>query len=87
MARVLVPSLMRDLTAGRPVVSAEGDTVADVVASLDAAYPGFAARILHRGQLDPALVLIVEGRVAPLGLRTRLDDTSELRFVPAVGGG
>ncbi|MBC7234276.1 MAG: MoaD/ThiS family protein [Chloroflexi bacterium] len=87
MARVIIPSLMRDLTGGQAEVEAEGRTLAELVHNLDARYPGVAGRLLVGGQLDPALIAIVDGRPASLGLRARVERDSEVRFVPAVGGG
>ena len=43
---VRVPPVFRPLTSGQSTVSVEGGTVAQVLASLDAAYPGFSSKLL-----------------------------------------
>ena len=43
---VRVPPVFRPLTSGESTVSVEGATVAQVLASLDAAYPGFSEKLL-----------------------------------------
>jgi sulfur-carrier protein len=87
MANVLIPSLMRDLTGGEASVDGRGATVAEVLHDLDARYPGFAQRLLVGGDLDPALIVVVDDHPAPLGLSTRVRTDSRIRFLPAVGGG
>ena len=44
-AKVRVPTQLRTLTAGVAEVPVEGGTVADVLAALDAAHPGFRERL------------------------------------------
>ena len=87
MASVWVPSLMRDLTGGQEWVRGPGRTVDQVIESLDGPYPGFKDRLCGDGQLDPAYMVAVDGRIGPLGLRERVREESEIRFLPAVTGG
>ena len=87
MAIVWVPSLMRDLTGGQEWVRGPGRTVGQVIESLDDPYPGFKERLCEGGQLDPAYMVAVEGRIGTLGLRERVREESEIRFLPVVAGG
>lgn len=87
MAFIAVPSLMRDLTGGLATVAGRGTTVDEVVHDVDGRYPGFASRLCVRGELDPALMVVVDQRPAPLGLRARVNEDSVIRFLPFVGGG
>jgi hypothetical protein len=38
-------------------------------------------------QLDPALAVFVDGRVARLGLLAPVGNNSEIHFLPAIAGG
>jgi molybdopterin converting factor small subunit len=87
MATVWVPSLMRDLTDGRQTVDVPGETVGQVVAALDRLYPGIAARLCQGERLIPEVTAYVDGQVAPLGMGQRVGAESEVRFLPAMGGG
>jgi molybdopterin synthase sulfur carrier subunit len=87
MATVRIPSLMRDLTAGREQVDAPGKTVLEVIAALDAAYPGFKDRLCRGGKIDPAISVWIDGRIAPLGLMQAVGEHSEIQFLPVAAGG
>ena len=87
MATVWVPSLMRDLTAGQAEVVVEGRTVGAIVDALERACPGVGERLLDGGKLDPALHVLVDGRVALLGLSEPVAEKSEIQIVPAIAGG
>ncbi len=87
MATVRIPSLLRNLTGGRPEVEASGRTLRQVVDSLDASYPGFKSRILEDGALRPELSFAVDGETAELGLLQPVHETSEVLILPAMAGG
>jgi molybdopterin converting factor small subunit len=87
MATVWIPSLMRDLTAGRERVDAPGKTVSEVISALDAACPGFKERLFRGDGIDPAISVWVDGRIALLGLMQVVGEHSEIQFHPVVAGG
>ena len=87
MPTVWIPSLMRDLTGGQQSVPAEGFNVRQVIASLEAQYPGIRRRLLQGDQLRPNISVAVDGLVSPLGLLEPVSPESEVHFVPAVSGG
>jgi molybdopterin converting factor small subunit len=87
MAVVWIPSLLRDLTGGRPQVNVPGETVREVIAELEKAYPGIEARLCDGGQLRPHISVVVDGEVSKYRLRHRLTETSEVHFLPAISGG
>jgi molybdopterin synthase sulfur carrier subunit len=78
---------MRDLTGGQAQISAPGRTVGEVIAKLDEAFPGIKGRLCVGEQLDPALSVFVDGRVARLGLLAPVEKDSEIRFLSAIAGG
>lgn len=87
MARLHIPPLMRDLTDGQAQVEVPGRTVGEVIAALDAAYPGARARLCEGDALLPTLALWVDGRTARRGLAQPVQATSEIRFLPHIEGG
>ena len=87
MATVWIPSLMRDLTAGRAQVQISGRTVGEVICALDRAYPGIKDRLCRGQQLDPAVLVSVNDQIARRGLSQKVKEPCEIRFLPAVSGG
>ncbi|HEX2033559.1 MAG TPA: MoaD/ThiS family protein [Chloroflexota bacterium] len=87
MATVWIPSLMRELTGGQTTVTAAGTTVRQIVDNLEAAYPGIRERLCDGDRLHPSINVSVDGVVGRLGLRQPVGESSEVHFIPAVGGG
>jgi molybdopterin synthase sulfur carrier subunit len=85
--QVWIPSLHRDLTDGAEVVTVDGETVGDVVAQLDAHFPGMAARLCQDGRIRPYIAVSVDNEVTRRGLRQRLTKPSEIHFIPSLSGG
>jgi molybdopterin converting factor small subunit len=87
---VRVPTTLRTLTAGQSEVAVEGATVGDVLASLEAAHPGFAERILDdEGGLRRFVnVFVADDDVRFLeALATPVPDGETVSIIPAVAGG
>lgn len=87
MAMVWIPSMMRDITGGEDRMQIRGYTVAAVIDALEKAYPGFKERVLVQGRLAPGIMVTVDGKRALRGLEQPLDQQSEIRFIPIMGGG
>jgi len=87
VATVWVPSLMRGLTGGQESVEVLGQTVGQVIAALERAYPGLQARLCEGDRLNPTIVAHVDGKVARLGLSETVEEHSEIHFLPAIAGG
>ena len=84
---VFIPVQMRDLTHGLTQVAIDGDTLAAVVDALESRFPGIRARLCRGDSLAPGLQVAVDATVTTRGLRSRLQSTSEVHFLPAFGGG
>ena len=78
---------MRNLSAGRHRVEVEGATVRQVIENLDKQFPGMKERLMENGSLMPGISVIVDGQQSQLGLLERLEEASEVHFLPAIGGG
>ncbi len=87
MATVFIPSLMQNLTDGKPRVQIQGATVRQIIDNLDSEYPGVKARLVEDGRVKPNISVAVDGEVTPLGMLEKVSENSEVHFLPAIGGG
>ena len=89
MATVRIPTILRTYTGGEAEVTAEGATLGAVIASLDAQFPGIAARVLDDGGALRRFVNVYvnDDDVRFLdGLDTPTEGVS-ISIIPAVAGG
>ena len=87
---VRIPTPLRSLTKGSAEVQAKGDTVADLVESLEGQFPGLRARIMDEaGELRRFVnVYVNEEDVRFLdGKETVLKEGDQVAIVPAIAGG
>ena len=90
MPNVRIPTQLRELSGGTSEVSVDGDTVGDVLTSLDAAHPGFKNRLFDdSGKLRRFVnVFVADEDVRFLdGLDTKVAEGQTVSIVPAVAGG
>jgi molybdopterin converting factor small subunit len=90
MAKVLIPTSMRKLTAGQGTVVVPGGSFDELLANLEAQSPGMAEQLCGEGgRVRDYILVFVNGEQVQ---GARLDDTviaqgDEVQFVPAVAGG
>ncbi|HZP28244.1 MAG TPA: MoaD/ThiS family protein [Acidimicrobiia bacterium] len=87
---VRIPTQLRTLSGGASEVAVEGATVAEVLAALDTAHPGFGERLHDEsGNLRRFVnVFVADEDIRFLdGVATELKDGSVVSIVPAVAGG
>jgi molybdopterin converting factor small subunit len=85
--RVRIPTPLRSYTGESAEVEAEGATVAEVLADLDARYPGLRFRMVdEHGRLRPHMRVFV-GEEGTRDLDTPLDGVPELTIMQALSGG
>lgn len=84
----LSPRLQR-LTGGQQKVQVSGRTVRQLVDNLERAFPGLKAELYYEEEdiLMPGMAVIVDGETSQLGLLERVQEDSEVHFLPALGGG
>ena len=87
MATVWIPSLLRPLTGGLDRLIVPGRTAGEIIDALDRAHPGIKGRLCRDRELDPAIRILVDGRVALLGLQEPIGKESEVLFLPTISGG
>lgn len=87
---VRIPTILRPLAGGAAEVAVTGATLGEVIASLEAAYPGIGARVLDEsGKLRRFVNVYVNDddvRFAE-GLATATADGATVSIIPAVAGG
>lgn len=87
---VRIPTILRTYTAGSAQVTAEPGTLRDVIASLDASYPGIGGRIIDdAGNLRRFVNVYVgdEDVRFARGLDTPVPAGAHVSVIPAVAGG
>lgn len=87
MATVFVPTMLQAITQGVKQVEIPAANVRQVIDRLEELYPGIKARLVEGGQIRPNLAVAIDGEVARMGLLEKVGETSEVHFVPAIGGG
>jgi molybdopterin synthase sulfur carrier subunit len=89
MATVRIPTPLRTLTGGEDQVQAAGDTVKDVIETLEKNHPGIRERLLdEKGVRRFVNIYVGDEDIRFLdGLGTKLKTTDEISIVPAIAGG
>ena len=78
---------MQSLTDGKHRVEISGTTVRQIVDNLDAAFPGMKERLVENNQIKLNISVAVDGEVSPIGMLEKVGESSEVHFLPAIGGG
>jgi molybdopterin synthase sulfur carrier subunit len=78
---------MQELTDGKEKIDVEGNTIREVLNSLESIYPGFKQRICEGDQIRPNIAVYVDGALTREGMRQRVSAESEIHFLPAISGG
>ncbi len=90
MATVRIPTQLRTLSGGAAEVDVDGITAGEVLKALDAAHPGFAARLFDDGgalrRFVNVFVADEDVRFAD-GLDTTVEPGQTVSIIPAVAGG
>ncbi len=87
MATVFIPSLMQSLTNGEHRVEIEGATVRQIIDNLEASYPGMKERLVENNRVKSNISVAIDGEVTTLGMLGKVGESSEVHFLPAIGGG
>ncbi len=86
MPRVFIPTQLRDLTDGLSEIDLEGNTLREVVDAFEMRFPGVKGRLCEDNQLMPGLQVSID-HVSTRSMSVKVTPTSEVHFLPAIGGG
>jgi molybdopterin converting factor small subunit len=78
---------MQMISGGREQVRIAGATIRQVVNNLDKEYPGMKEELCDGDDINPGLAVIIDGETANLGMLERVNENSEIHFIPAMAGG
>jgi molybdopterin synthase sulfur carrier subunit len=87
MATVFIPAALRRLTAGREQTIASGRNVGQLIDDLDRQFPGFRKQLVEGDDLKPSIAVSIDGEIATGRLLEPVGESSEVHFLPALGGG
>ncbi|HEY6419525.1 MAG TPA: MoaD/ThiS family protein [Candidatus Binataceae bacterium] len=87
MAIAVIPALLRKLTNGHERVEVRGRNVGAIIADLDRKFPGIAVHLIDNGELKGSIAVSIDGEIGTGGLLEAVGESSEVHFLPALGGG
>ena len=87
MAKIFIPTMLQSLTAGVKQVDLDARNVRQIIERLEELYPGMKDRLVEDGEIRPNLAIVIDGDVAIMGMLEKVEENSEVHFVPAIGGG
>jgi molybdopterin synthase sulfur carrier subunit len=89
MPKVIIPTILRQFTDGQKYVEGTGETLADLLVSLETRHPGLSDRLVQGTELKKYVNVYVNDDDARLlgGLKTVLKRSDTITILPAVAGG
>ena len=87
MPVVWIPPSLRGLTGDMETLRVAGATVEEVIAQLDAQFPGIKDRLCEGASLRSGIAVVIDNQVSRAGLWQPVGAESEVHFVPAIAGG
>ena len=87
MPTAWIPTQLRELTQGQQIVPVTGATVREVIEDLERQFPGIKDRLCEGDKVRANISVVVDGHVALLKIREKLESDSEVHFVIAISGG
>ena len=89
MPEVWIPSRLQVLTSGQHRVRVAGHSLRQVINNLEREFPGIKAHLVSEDGEDimPGLAVVIDTQTANMGLLERVEENSEVHFLPAIGGG
>ena len=87
MPEVWMSPRMQRISGGREQVRVEGATIRQVVNNLEKEFPGMKEELCDEDDIDPGIAVIIDGETGNLGMLERVNEDSEIHFIPAMAGG
>ena len=79
---------MQALTGGQKTVRVAGASVRRNINNLEKEFPGIRSQLCDEEEDDllPGVAVIIDGEASQLGMLERVEENSEVHFLPALGG-
>jgi molybdopterin converting factor small subunit len=87
MATVVIPALLRKFTDGKDRVTATGRNLGQLVDDLERQFPGLREQLIEDGEVKPSVAVSIDGDMGTAGVLEPVGESSEVFFLPAIGGG
>ena len=87
MAEVWMSTRMQRFAAGLERVQVVGATVRQIVNNLEQEYPGMKDVLCIDNEMDPGIAVVIDGETGNLGMLDKVNEDSEVHFIPAMSGG
>ena len=87
MAEVWIPPRMQRITNGQEQVQVGGATVRQILNNLEKEYPGIKEELCYEDDIMPGIAVIIDGETGNLGMLDKVQENSEIHFLPAISGG
>ncbi len=87
MARVFISYAMRKLVDGKSEIEIPGSTLREVIDNLEQMHPGTKDRLVEDDALRPGRPAVIGQQPTRQGLRARVEDDTEIHFLPQISGG
>ena len=87
MATVFIPTQMRELTDGVERLDVAGENLRQVIRELEQRWPAIGPRLRDGDGIASGLAVSIDGAFASRGLLAKVGPSSEVHFLPAIGGG
>lgn len=87
---VIIPAPLREFTDGESEVTANGETVSDVIEDLEDQFPGIKERLTNdEGELREFLNIYMDDEDIRFkeSLATEIEENVDLSIIPAIAGG
>ena len=78
---------MRQTTGYSGTVEVEGTNIRKVIANLERLFPGISEVLIYEDDIMPGLSVIIDGNIGSIGVLEKVNENSEVHFLPALGGG
>ncbi|MBO82766.1 MAG: hypothetical protein CL506_00180 [Actinobacteria bacterium] len=87
MIKVFLPYKIREILDVPVEIEAEGTNLRGLIDYLEDMYPGVKNQLVEDDKLRPGMSAVIDGRTTRLGLIQKLENVSEIHFLPAIAGG
>ncbi len=87
MIKVFLPYKIREILDVPVEIEAEGTNLRGLIDYLEDMHPGVKNQLVEDDKLRPGMSAVIDGRTTRLGLIQKLENVSEIHFLPSIAGG